>query len=113
MNDSRMNVSIALTAAVNGAAVGNHIEVLSLLKNNNNVVGATVRDTISGEQWDIKANVVINATGPFSGISYRSRPQTNITLDNIRQMEDPTTPNIIAPSAGVHVLPDDSKSINL
>ena len=32
MNDSRMNVSLALTAATKGAAIANHVEVLDLLK---------------------------------------------------------------------------------
>jgi hypothetical protein len=35
MNDARLNVSIALTAAAHGAAIINHTEVLSLLKQPN------------------------------------------------------------------------------
>ena len=31
-NDARMNVSIAMTAAREGAAVANHVEVISLIK---------------------------------------------------------------------------------
>lgn len=64
-----MNVSLALTAAVEGANIANHVEVIKLLKDGEGkVCGATVRDTINNETWDIKAKVVINATGPFSGI---------------------------------------------
>lgn len=32
MNDSRMNVALAMTAAREGATVGNHVEVISLIK---------------------------------------------------------------------------------
>ena len=57
------------------------------------VCGAHVRDLITGEEFDIKAKCVVNATGPFT--------------DAIRKMDEPTEKNICQPSAGVHiVLPD-------
>jgi len=93
-NDSRMNLSIALTAAKLGAAVANHTKVLKLLKNpQGKLCGVQVRDEISGKLWEIHGKVVVNATGPFS--------------DAIRKMDDPSTADIVCPSAGVHViLPD-------
>ena len=97
-NDARMNVSLALTAAGYGAVVTNHTEVLSLLKTKKEdgtevCSGVKVRDTVSGEVFDVKAKGVVNATGPFT--------------DAIRQMDDPSVKNIVAPSAGVHIiLPD-------
>ena len=50
MNDSRLNVGLACTAALVGAAVLNHAEVVELIKDevDERVVGARVRDTISG-----------------------------------------------------------------
>mmetsp|Transcript_14982 Transcript_14982/g.20953 ORF Transcript_14982/g.20953 Transcript_14982/m.20953 type:complete len:640 (+) Transcript_14982:107-2026(+) len=94
MNDSRMNVSIALTAAAHGAAVANHLEVVHLLKDSNDkVCGAHVKDNLSGSEFDIRAKVVVNAAGPF--------------VDHIRKMENPAASDIIVPSSGVHViLPD-------
>ncbi|OMJ17346.1 Glycerol-3-phosphate dehydrogenase, mitochondrial [Smittium culicis] len=94
-NDSRMNVSLALTAAANGAVVANHIEVISLVKSkdhsgNDIVKGAIVRDSETGDQWEVRAKGVINATGPFS--------------DSIIQMDEPETKNIVVPSSGVHVM---------
>ena len=66
-NDARMNISLALTAAVEGADIANHVEVVRLLKDSNNkIYGATLRDDITGDTWDLHAKVVINATGPFS-----------------------------------------------
>ena len=52
-----------------------------------------MRDVLTGEEFDIKAKCVVNATGPFT--------------DGVRKMDDPMETNICQPSAGVHiVLPD-------
>ncbi len=71
-NDARMNLAIGLTAAREGATITNHVEVLSLIKEKGIVKGATVRDTLNGDQWEIYAKVVINATGhlPLSSLPY-------------------------------------------
>lgn len=84
-NDSRMNLHIALTAAQHGATIGNHIEVLDLVKKDGAVAGAKVRDCESGEVFEISSKVVINATGPFA--------------DAIRKMDDPQAPEMIVPAA--------------
>ncbi|MBT9585218.1 FAD-dependent oxidoreductase [bacterium] len=89
-NDSRMNVSLATTAAAHGAAMANYVEVISLVKEDGKVVGVEARDKRSGETFPIRAKVVINATGPF--------------LDGIRHMDDPSTPKLVVPSAGTHIL---------
>ncbi|XP_044165114.1 glycerol-3-phosphate dehydrogenase, mitochondrial-like isoform X2 [Acropora millepora] len=95
-NDARMNLAIALTAVRHGASVANHVEVLSLLKkkegdNEDEVVcGAHVRDVITGEEFDVRAKCVVNATGPFT--------------DAVRQMDNPTGTKICQPSAGVHIV---------
>lgn len=95
-NDSRMNVALALTAISHGAVVANHTEVTRLIKGTdeqgreNRVIGAVCKDLISGEEFEVRARGVINATGPFT--------------DGIRHMDEPTTSEIVSPSAGVHVI---------
>ncbi|KAL8969094.1 MAG: hypothetical protein Q9183_002159 [Haloplaca sp. 2 TL-2023] len=96
-NDSRMNVSLAMTAALYGATVVNHVEVTSLDKDaNGKIIGAKVKDRVQeknghqAEEFSIKAKGVINATGPFA--------------DAIRKMDEPQTQEIVAPSSGVHVI---------
>ena len=97
-NDTRMNVSIVLTAAALGAKVANHCRVTSLLtegveggeKGKTRVVGARVRDELTGEEWNIRAREVINATGPLT--------------DGVRHMADPSSPSCITPSAGIHIV---------
>ncbi|KAI4714854.1 hypothetical protein J4E89_000536 [Alternaria sp. Ai002NY15] len=96
-NDSRMNVSIAMTAALYGATVVNHLEVTELEKDaNGRLCGAKAKDCIAerdgkkSEQFSIKAKGIINATGPFT--------------DSIRKMDDQEVQEIVAPSSGVHVI---------
>ncbi|CAG8775179.1 4064_t:CDS:2 [Gigaspora margarita] len=90
-NDARMNVALALSAVSHGAVVVNHVEVIRLLKDDDGKVnGARVRDNLNGNEWDIKAKGVVNATGAFT--------------DSIRSMDNPRCDNIVAPSAGVHVV---------
>jgi len=96
-NDSRMNVSIAMTAALYGATVVNHMEVTQLFKDENGrICGAAVSDRIperdrrKSQDIAIKAKCVINCTGPF--------------CDSIRKMDDPTLKDIVSPSSGVHVM---------
>jgi glycerol-3-phosphate dehydrogenase len=101
-NDTRMNILIALTAAQSGAATANYVEAKELLKEKSQnadgettekIVGVRARDVRTGEEWDIRSKVVVNATGPFA--------------DKIRKMDDPSTPEAIVPAAGVHtIIPD-------
>lgn len=50
MNDSRLNVGLACTSALLGAAVLNHAEVISLIKDESGerIIGARIRDNLSG-----------------------------------------------------------------
>uniref|UniRef100_F1KVF7 Glycerol-3-phosphate dehydrogenase n=1 Tax=Ascaris suum TaxID=6253 RepID=F1KVF7_ASCSU len=90
-NDARMNLSIVLTAIRQGAKAVNHTKVERILKNSNGkVCGAHVKDMLTGDEWDIKAKAVVNATGPFT--------------DSLRLMADPDTKPICQPSAGVHIV---------
>ncbi|KAL8698202.1 MAG: hypothetical protein Q9201_006700 [Fulgogasparrea decipioides] len=96
-NDSRMNVSLAMTAALYGATVVNYAEVVGLEKDaSGKLIGAKVKDRIEerngkkAQEFSIKAKGIINATGPFT--------------DAIRKMDEPQTQEIVAPSSGVHVI---------
>ncbi|KAJ5587938.1 Glycerol-3-phosphate dehydrogenase [Penicillium hispanicum] len=96
-NDSRMNVSLATTAALYGGTVVNHMEVTGLTKDaSGKLNGARMKDVIPGrdgqeaEEFPIRAKGIINATGPFT--------------DSIRKMDEPEIKEIVAPSSGVHVI---------
>ena len=96
-NDSRMNVSLAMTAALYGATVANHVEVTELEKDaSGKLCGARVKDLVQekngkkAEEFVVRAKGIINATGPFT--------------DSIRKMDDQMVDEIVAPSSGVHVI---------
>lgn len=91
-DDARMNVSIILTSIEMGATALNHVEVLKLLKSNGKLQGARIEDQESGEEFEIRAKVVVNATGPF--------------VDRIRKMDAPKTQPILRASSGIHIVLD-------
>ncbi|KAL0322041.1 UNVERIFIED_CONTAM: Glycerol-3-phosphate dehydrogenase SDP6, mitochondrial [Sesamum calycinum] len=93
MNDSRLNVALACTAA--SSTVLNHAEVISFLRDEGGgrIIGARIRNNLSGKEFDTYAKVVVNAAGPF--------------CDSLRKMADKEAKPMICPSSGVHVvLPD-------
>ncbi|GAB4854983.1 Glycerol-3-phosphate dehydrogenase sdp6, mitochondrial [Ancistrocladus abbreviatus] len=95
MNDSRLNVALACTAALAGASVLNHAEVVSFLKDeaSGRIIGARVRDNLSGKEFDTYSKVVVNAAGPF--------------CDSVRKLANKDVQPMICPSNGVHIiLPD-------
>ena len=96
-NDSRMNVSLAMTAALYGCTVVNHMQVTGLTKDSSGKLnGAQLKDLVPGkngqdaQEFTVRARGIINTTGPFS--------------DGIRKMDDPQAKNIVAPSSGVHII---------
>ncbi|TVY85088.1 Mitochondrial glycerol-3-phosphate dehydrogenase [Lachnellula suecica] len=96
-NDSRMNVSLAMTAALYGSTVVNHLEVTDLERDaSGKLCGARVKDLVQekngkkADEFVIRAKGIINATGPFT--------------DSIRKMDDAEVKEIVAPSSGVHVV---------
>ncbi|KAI0953405.1 glycerol-3-phosphate dehydrogenase, variant 3 [Taiwanofungus camphoratus] len=91
-NDSRMNIALVMTAVQQGAVVANHVEVTSLHKDTaatGKLYGARVQDKLTGQEWDVRAKGIINATGPFSDVL--------LTMDN------PSHTPIVQPSSGIHI----------
>lgn len=91
-DDARLAVALARTACENGAAVVNHMRVDRLIKEGGRVVGVSARDQIGGQEIELRARIVVNATGVFS--------------DLIRKMDDPGAGDTIAPSQGIHIVLD-------
>jgi len=91
-DDARMNVTIAMTAIQQGATLLNHVEVVQLTKENSRLTGAVVRDRLNGQDIPVRAQVVINATGPF--------------CDFIRRLDDPEAPKMLNASSGIHIVLD-------
>jgi glycerol-3-phosphate dehydrogenase len=88
-DDSRLLIHLVATAFEQGAALLNYAQVVAASKS-----GVRFRDVETGEEFDVAARVVINATGPFS--------------DSIRRLAEPAAEAAIAPSQGVHLVFDAS-----
>ncbi|QNI34308.1 glycerol-3-phosphate dehydrogenase/oxidase [Alloacidobacterium dinghuense] len=90
-DDSRLLIHLAATAADHGAALANYMPVTSLLKDEEGYLnGVTARDDETGLEYQIHAQVVVNATGMFT--------------DHIRRMADPESAAIVEPSQGIHLV---------
>ena len=98
-DDSRTNLAVAQTAAVEGACIVNYCEATALLRETpapegasgaGKVVGATVKDHVSGKQFDVRAKSVLLCGGPFT--------------DELRQLEDPQCKSAINGASGIHIV---------
>jgi glycerol-3-phosphate dehydrogenase len=89
VDDARLVVATIRSAARAGALVANYVETTALLKPDGRVRGAVVRDVLTGETASIRANVVVNATGPWS--------------DAVRRLDDPGAEPLLRPTKGAHV----------
>lgn len=66
VDDARFVASLARTASFYGAHVANRVRVEGFLKVGERVVGVTARDLITGEEFEIRARQVVNATGVWT-----------------------------------------------
>lgn len=67
MDAMRMPLRFFATAKANGARILPYVEVVDLLVRDRAVSGARVRDHVTGREGEIRADVVVNAAGPWSG----------------------------------------------
>uniref|UniRef100_A0A7S0TBU6 Glycerol-3-phosphate dehydrogenase n=1 Tax=Elphidium margaritaceum TaxID=933848 RepID=A0A7S0TBU6_9EUKA len=101
-NDSRMCLNIALTAANYGANVANYVKVVDFIKENNpsvddyaqqKIIGVRLRDSLTGNEWNTFAKVVVNATG--------------CSVDRVRALDNSKlthSDDLIKPSRGTHIV---------
>lgn len=94
-DDARLALNLAQTAIERGAVVLNYFKLISLIKNQDQkICGAKIRNEETNEAFEIKARVVINATGVFS--------------DEILKLDKPLSKPMIRPSQGIHLVLDKS-----
>jgi len=93
-DDARLAITLAQTAVDQGATVLNYCPVTDLIKEKNITSGVITEDVETGEKFEIKSTVVINATGIFT--------------DEIRKMDDKKSNPITIPSQGIHIVLDKS-----
>jgi glycerol-3-phosphate dehydrogenase len=90
-DDARLAIHLAMSAADHGATLINHCEAIGLLKDSNGLVnGVRLKNPLQEDEYEVKAKVVINATGVF--------------VDHIRKMDEADHENTVTPSQGVHIV---------
>jgi glycerol-3-phosphate dehydrogenase len=65
-DDARHTLTVARTAAHYGAVVRTSTQVIGFLREADRISGVRVRDTENGEEVDVFADVVVNATGVWT-----------------------------------------------
>jgi glycerol-3-phosphate dehydrogenase len=94
-DDTRLLINLVATAAEQGATLLNYARVTQIHKGADNIIhGLTWQDAETGESFEIRGKVVINATGAFT--------------DAVRHLADPDARKMIAPSQGAHIILDRS-----
>lgn len=66
LNSERLVLAFVQSAASRGALVANHAAALRLLRVGGRVEGAVVRDEITGNVFDVRARVTVNAAGAWT-----------------------------------------------
>ncbi len=89
-DDSRLAMTLALTAFDLGATLVNYCGVVALNKKDGKISGVVAIDDFSEEQFELAAKSVINATGVF--------------VDQVLAMDDKSSPHMVMPSQGVHLV---------
>ena len=89
-DDSRLAINLAQTAETLGAVVLNYFTVNGFIKNNGKISGVQATDELNHRKYELKAKVIINATGVFS--------------DSVLQLAENHQEETIAPSQGIHLV---------
>jgi glycerol-3-phosphate dehydrogenase len=89
-DDARLAFALAQTAADHGAVLVTYMPVTGLLKAGGAVAGVQAVDRESGREYELRAKVVINATGVFA--------------DGVRRLDDRYADPMLSLSQGVHLV---------
>lgn len=94
-DDARLTIEVMKAAVERGALALNYTKVENLLYENGKVVGVTVVDQLTNEEYDIRAKKIVNAAGPW--------------VDKIREKDNSKSGKVLRLTKGVHVVIDQSK----
>jgi glycerol-3-phosphate dehydrogenase len=65
-NPPRLVLALVAAAAERGAQVANYVQAERLLYEGSRIAGAAVRDRLTGEAFEIRARLTVNAAGPWA-----------------------------------------------
>jgi glycerol-3-phosphate dehydrogenase len=94
-DDARLTIEVMKQAVAKGATALNYSKVKNLVYTNGIVSGVVVEDLLTGEEYEVHAKKVVNATGPW--------------VDGIREMDDSKKGKTLKLSKGIHIVIDQSR----
>ncbi|WP_419393808.1 glycerol-3-phosphate dehydrogenase/oxidase [Cytobacillus praedii] len=94
-DDARLTIEVMKAAADKGATPLNYTKVDQLLYDNGKVIGVLVVDQLTGEKFEIKAEKIVNAAGPW--------------VDTIREKDGSKKGKTLQLTKGVHLVIDQSR----
>jgi glycerol-3-phosphate dehydrogenase len=106
-DDARTNLTLAETAAVEGAKILNYMEVRATLPatgaaaGTNKVGGLLVRDRISGREYRVKSKVILSCCGPFANEIRNLANNTNAAPGAEPKRKQPA---LVKGAGGVHIV---------
>ena len=88
-NDARLAITLAQTLSNLSGVCINYMPVQNFIKENDQITGIEVHDTINDKRYSLRGKHIINCTGTFT--------------DQIRQLDDPNCTPIMRLSQGIHL----------
>lgn len=90
VDDARLTLTTAKAAHAHGALLANHAQVVGLLRAGERVVGAQVIDDSTRREIEVRARVVINATG--------------VWVDEVQALDEHFKGGMTRPTKGIHLV---------
>lgn len=94
-DDARLTIEVMKAAYEKGAVPINYTKAYKLLYKNSEVAGILAVDQLTGDEYEIKAHTIVNASGPW--------------VDFIRDMDGSKIGKSMQLTKGVHIVVDQSK----
>lgn len=95
-NDARLVIENIKQAASDGGQMVSRVKAIGFIYKEQQIAGVIAKDLLTGEEFEIKAKVVINTSGPW--------------VDKIRELRQGEKPvPQIRPTKGVHLVIDSSR----
>ncbi|AKP45763.1 MULTISPECIES: glycerol-3-phosphate dehydrogenase/oxidase [Bacillus] len=93
-DDARLTIEVAKKAVENGACLLNYVKAEQFLYSGKKMIGARVKDCVTGESFEIRAKKVVNAAGPW--------------VDEVRKKDHSMNGKHLRLTKGVHIVIDQS-----
>jgi len=86
----RLGIENVLSAAENGATVVNHAQLTGFIRNGNDVAGIELQDCLTGEKYQVRSRLVVNAAGHW--------------VDRVRDLLHGGPASLVRRTKGIHLL---------